>query len=35
MMLMDKYLEMLYNKNMITRETYMSRIRDKDLVAKL
>jgi twitching motility protein PilT len=34
MILMDKYLEMLYNKNMITKEIYASRVRDKDLVAK-
>lgn len=34
MILMDKYLEMLYNKNLITREVYASRVRDKDLVAK-
>jgi Tfp pilus assembly pilus retraction ATPase PilT len=34
MILMDKYLEMLYNKNLITKEVYMSRVRDKDLVAK-
>jgi twitching motility protein PilT len=34
MILMDKYLEMLYNKNMITKEVYASRVRDKDLVAK-
>jgi hypothetical protein len=31
---MDKYLEMLYNKNMITKDIYMSRLRDKDMVAK-
>jgi len=34
MILMDKYLEMLYNKGMISREVYISRVRDKDLVAK-
>lgn len=34
MILMDKYLEMLYNKNMITKEVFASRVRDKDLVAK-
>lgn len=34
MILMDKYLEMLYNKGMITKEIYMSRVRDKDLIAK-
>ncbi|MFA6091235.1 MAG: PilT/PilU family type 4a pilus ATPase [Candidatus Gracilibacteria bacterium] len=34
MILMDKYLEMLYNKNMITKETFASRVRDKDLIEK-
>lgn len=34
MILMDKYLEMLYNKNLITKDTFASRVRDKDLVAK-
>ena len=34
MILMDKYLEMLYNKGAISREVYASRVRDKDLVAK-
>jgi len=34
MVLMDKYLEMLYNKNLITKEVYANQVRDKDLVAK-
>lgn len=34
MVLMDKYLEMLYNKNMISKDVYASRVRDKSLVAK-
>lgn len=35
MILMDKYLEMLYNRNMITKEGYISRVRDKDLLANI
>ncbi len=32
MILMDKYLEILYNKWLISKEVYNSKIRDKDLV---
>ena len=35
MILMDKYLEMLYNKNMISKEIFASRVRDKDLIEKI
>jgi len=34
MILMDKYLEMLYTKGMITREVFESRLRDKDLIGR-
>ena len=33
MVLMDRYLEMLYTKGMITKEVFKGRIRDKDLLA--
>jgi len=34
MILMDKYLEMLYMKGLITKEVFQSRVRDKDLLAQ-
>lgn len=35
MILMDKYLETLYTKGLITKEVFASRVRDKDLVSTL